>query len=124
MAAERCKIPLHQKMKKPVKPAKNHTSDFPEISYIPDHVPTQPVPLKERPRQFRIDHEMAIIRAQHEQIARKIEVFWGEQECIKYIRHLIISGDDASGHDRECFKHEVLSALINLQALHKLRKTS
>lgn len=109
-------------MKKPVKPTQSNASDFPEISYTEDHVPTQPVPLKERPRQFRIDHEMTIIRAQHETIARKIEVFWGDPECIDYIRQLILDGDDGGARNRDGFKREVLSALINLQALHRLRK--
>ena len=109
-------------MKKQVKPTQSSTLDFPEIGYTEDHVPTRPVPLKELPRQFRIDHEMTIIRSQHETIARKIEVFWGEQECVDYIRQLILDGCDEVGRSRSGFKREVLSALINLLSFHTLRK--
>jgi hypothetical protein len=108
-------------MKQPVKPVPGSPLDFPQIIYTEEHAPTQPMPLKDLPRQVRIDHELAIIRADHERIARKIEVFWGEQECIDYVRQLILDGSDDLGRTRSGFKREVLAALINLLSLHQLR---
>ncbi len=107
-------------MKNPFNPTQSSSFDFPEISYAQEHLQTQPVPLKERPRQVRIEHEMAILRAHHERIARKIEVFWGHPECMGYIKQLILDGADDTGRTRFGFKSEVLSALINLSNLHQI----
>lgn len=93
---------------------------FPELIHHEDFEPTRPMPMHELPRQFRIEHEMGIIRANHERIARAIEVFWGHKDCIEYIQKLILSGGDGVGKARIGFKREVLSALINLTSLHEL----
>lgn len=78
--------------------------------------------LDELPRQARIDHEMAIVRAHHERIAKAIEIFWGHRDCIEYLQQLILSGGDGAGKTRVGFKHEVLAALINLTSLHDVQQ--
>lgn len=92
---------------------------FPEIIPEQELELTRPMPLHERPRKVRIEHEMAIIRAHHERIAKIINVFWGHKECVEYLQQLILNGDDGDGKARVGFKREVLSALINLVALHE-----
>lgn len=83
-------------------------------------MPTRPMPLHERPLQARIDAEMAVIAEHHIRIALAIEKFWGHRDCVEYLRTLILSGGDNSGKARVGFKSEVLSALINLAALHQI----
>lgn len=78
------------------------------------------MPLHERPLQARIDNEMAIIAERHVRIALAIEKFWGHRDCVEYLQKLIMSGGDQDGHLRVGFKSEVLSALINLAAMHKI----
>jgi hypothetical protein len=78
--------------------------------------------LHELPRQFRIDHNMAVIRAHHERIAKAINIFWGHRDCVEYLQQLILSGGDGDGKARIGFKHEVVAALINLISLHEVRK--
>lgn len=95
---------------------------FPELLHNPEEVPTRPLPLYEMPRQARIDHEMAIIKAHHERIAKAIEVFWGHRECVDYLQQLIFNGGDGVGRARVGFKREVLSALINVAALHEVQQ--
>ncbi len=109
-------------MTKPAKPPTRDPWDFPEINYSEEAPRTHPVPLHEQPRQIRIEHEMAIVRAQHERIARAIEVFWGDQKCNDYIQQLVFDGGDSVGRTRIGFKRDVLSALINLLSLHEIRK--
>ncbi len=77
------------------------------------------MPLHERPLQARIDAEMAVIAEHHIRIALAIEKFWGHRDCVEYLRTLILSGGDNDGKARVGFKSEVLSALINLAALHQ-----
>lgn len=78
------------------------------------------MPLHERPLQARIDHEMAIIFRHHARIAHAIEKFWGHRDCVEYLQKLILSGGHQDGQARVGFKPEVLSALINLAALHRV----
>lgn len=92
---------------------------FPELSNAHEFEPTRPMPLHEMPRQIRIDHEMAIIRAHHERIAKSIEVFWGHADCLEYLQQLMFNGGDGFGRMRIGFKPEVMSALINLAGLHE-----
>jgi len=80
---------------------------------------TQPLPLQELPRQARIDGEIAVVRAHHARIAEAIQVLWGHRDCEKYLQQLIINGGDGVMRTREGFKSEVVSALINLAALHE-----
>jgi hypothetical protein len=92
---------------------------FPSISWEEEDLATRPTPLHERPLQARIDHEMEVIAAHHVRIALAIEKFWGHRDCVEYIEKLVLSGNTEGGH-RVGFKPEVVSALINLAAMHKL----
>lgn len=92
---------------------------FPQLIQHDDFEPTRPMPLHERPRQARIDCEMAIISVHHPRIFNAINVFWGHTDCVEYLQNLILSGGDGFGNARVGFKREVLSALINLLALHE-----
>jgi hypothetical protein len=91
---------------------------FPSLSWEDEELPTRPMPLHELPMQARIDHEMSIIAEHHIRIALAIEKFWGHRDCVEYIQQLILNGS-VNGQDRAGFKSDVLSALINLVALHK-----
>lgn len=94
---------------------------FPDLLHEDEEQPTRPMPLHERPRQFRIDHEMEIIRAHHERIAKSIEMFWGHRDCVEYLQKLVFSGGDGAGKARVGFKPEVLEALMNLASLHETK---
>lgn len=96
---------------------------FPSLIQDAEDEPTRPMALHELPRQFRIDHEMAIISVHHERIAKAIEVFWGHRDCVKYLEQLILNGGDGGGRARIGFKREVLSALITLTTLHEVRQS-
>ena len=78
------------------------------------------MPLHERPLQARIDAELAVIAENHVRIALSIEKFWGHRDCVEYIQKLILSGGRQDGNDRAGFKAEVVSALMNLAAMHKI----
>ncbi len=93
-------------------------TDFPDLTQNVEYQPTRRMALEEFPRQARIDHEMAIVRAHHERIAKAIELFWGHRDCVEYLQQLILSGGDGAGKARIGFKHKVLAALINLSSLH------
>lgn len=93
---------------------------FPSLSWEDDDLQTRPVPLHERPLQARIDTEMAVIAERHARIALAIEKFWGHRDCVEYLQRLILSGGDSDGRARVGFKPEVVSALMNLVALHQL----
>jgi hypothetical protein len=92
---------------------------FPSLQWEDDDLPTRPMPLHERPLQARVDFEMAIIAERHARIALAIEKFWGHRDCVEYLQKLIMSGGHQDGQTRMGFKTEVLSALINLVALHQ-----
>lgn len=94
---------------------------FPDLIQNEEEVPTRPMGLHELPRPIRIEHEMAIIRAHHERIAKAIDVFWGHRDCVEYLQQLILSGGDGAGKTRVGFKHEVLAALITLTGLHEVQ---
>jgi hypothetical protein len=80
------------------------------------------LPLQKLPRQGRIDHELAIIGVHHERIRKAIQLFWGHRECVVYLQQLILSDRYGIGRARTGFKREVLSALINLAALHEVQR--
>ncbi|APW44339.1 hypothetical protein RS694_18640 [Rhodoferax saidenbachensis] len=101
------------------KDSKFQETGFPSLSWEEEDLPTRPMPLHERPLQARIDNEMAIIAEHHIRIALSIEKFWGHKDCTEYLQSLILSGYK-EGEKRVGFKSEVLSALINLAALHRL----
>lgn len=86
-----------------------------------DGLDTRPLPLNERPLQAQIDRELAIIAEHHIRIALAIEKFWGHRDCVEYLRTLILNGGYSDGAtQRVGFKLEVISALINLTALHQI----
>ncbi|MCF8167720.1 MAG: hypothetical protein K9K38_08570 [Rhodoferax sp.] len=93
---------------------------FPSLQWEDENLPTRPMPLHERPIQARIDSEMAVIAKHHMRIAQAIEKFWGHRDCVEYLEKLILSGGDGVGRARVGFKNEVVTALINLIALHQV----
>jgi hypothetical protein len=94
---------------------------FPDFGRGLENEPTRPLSLEELPRQVRIDRSMAVIATHHERIAKAITLFWGHKECIDLLQKLILDGGDGFGKARVGFKLEVLSALINLAALHEIQ---
>lgn len=94
---------------------------FPSLQWEDDDLPTRPLPLHERPLQARIDSEMDIIRHYHPRIVSAIEKFWGHRDCVEYLQKLILSGGHQDGHNRVGFKSEVLTALMNLAAMHQVK---
>ena len=103
------------------KDSRYEETGFPSLQWEDDDLPTRPMPLHERPLQARIDAEMAVIAEHHIRIALAIEKFWGHRDCVEYLRTLIMSGGDSEGRARVGFKSEVVSALMNLVALHQQR---
>ena len=101
-------------------PAKKFTG-FPDANHGADFAATRPMTLYELPEQARIDHEMDIITAHHERIAKAIKMFWGHRDCVEYLQQLILSGGDGVGRARIGFKHEVVAALMNLIELHEVK---
>ncbi len=100
------------------KDSRYQETGFPSLQWEDDDLPTRPMPLHERPFQARVDAEMAVIAEHHMRIALAIEKFWGHRDCIEYMQSLVLNGYN-EGHKRMGFKSEVVSALINLVALHK-----
>jgi hypothetical protein len=95
---------------------------FPDLNHGVEFQATRPLTLSELPRQAQIDLQMAVIRSHHERIAKAIELFWGHKDCVEYLQQLILNGGDGVGRMRVGFKHEVLSALINLTELHEVQQ--
>lgn len=93
---------------------------FPELINTEADETTRPLPIRELPRQFQIDHAMAIIRTHHARIASAIDMFWGHKDCVEYLHQLILNGGDGVGRTRVGFKHEVLAAFMHLITLHDL----
>lgn len=94
---------------------------FPSLQWEDDDLPTRPMPLHERPLQARIDSEMAIVNQYHPRIVAAIEKFWGHRDCVEYLQKLILSGGHQDGQNRVGFKSEVLTALMNLAAMHQVK---
>lgn len=105
-------------MQDPKDDSRYQETGFPSLSWEEEDLPTRPTPLHERPLQARIDSEMEIIAQHHVRIALAIEKFWGHRDCVEYIQKLILNGDN-DGQKRVGFKPEVVSALMNLAALHR-----
>jgi hypothetical protein len=95
---------------------------FPAVSWEEEEMATRPMALHEMPREFRIDHEMAIVARHHERVEKAIRTFWGHRDCDEYLQQLILKGCDGGGNNRVGFKPAVLSALMNLASLHKIRQ--
>lgn len=110
-------------MQDPTDDSRFHETGFPTLQWEEEEdLVTRPMPLHERPMQARIDNEMAIVAEHHVRIALAIEKFWGHKDCVEYLQKLIMSGGYQEGQARmrAGFKPEVLSALMNLVALHRL----
>lgn len=105
-------------MQDPKDDSRYQETGFPSLSWEEEDLPTRPTPLHERPLQARIDSEMEIIAQHHVRIALAIEKFWGHRDCVEYIQKLVLNGDN-DGQKRVGFKPEVVSALMNLAALHR-----
>jgi hypothetical protein len=101
------------------KDSRYQETGFPSLQWEEEDLPTRPMPLHERPLQARIDNEMAVVAEHHVRIALAIEKFWGHRDCVEYLQKLILSGY-SEGQKRMGFKPEVVSALINLAALHRI----
>ncbi|MDP1999348.1 MAG: hypothetical protein Q8K22_07110 [Rhodoferax sp.] len=100
--------------------SENLPTDFPPLDYAGEDEPTQPAPLEEIPKKIStFEHELTIIRAHHEHIARGIELFWGHRDCIEFLQKLILNGGDGASRTRSGFKHEVVEALLNMIALQE-----
>lgn len=97
---------------------KDKDAGFPDLNMKEEEITTRPMGLHEFPRQFQIDQEMAVIALHHARIEKAIRTFWGHPDCVDYLQKLILSGGDGAGHSRVGFKAVVLSALMNLEALH------
>jgi hypothetical protein len=82
---------------------------------------TRPTPLFELPPEVQIEHNLNIVRAYHARIADAIEMFWGHRDCGEYLEQLVTNGGDGFDHTRIGFKHEVITALIELSALHEIK---
>ena len=109
---------IHRTFKAEQAMPENLLTDFPPLEYSPEDEPTQPMPLGEIPKNIStLDHEIAIIRAHHEHIAKGIELFWGHRDCVEYLQKLILNGGDGVRKNRSGFKHEVVEAILNLIAL-------
>jgi hypothetical protein len=94
---------------------------FPSLQWEDEDLPTRPMPLHELPVQARIDAELCVIAQHHLRIVQAIEKFWGHRDCVEYLQTLILSGGYKDNQNRVGFKSEVLSALINLASLHKVK---
>ena len=57
----------------------------------------------------------------HPRIVAAIEKFWGHRDCVEYLQKLILSGGHQDGQSRAGFKSEVLTALMNLAAMHQVK---
>lgn len=101
------------------KDSRYEETGFPSLQWEDEELPTRPMPLHERPLQARVDHELETIGKHHMRIVLAIQKFWGHRDCEEYLQSLILSGGYKENHARVGFKSEVLSALINLAALHR-----
>ena len=101
--------------------SRSKDSGFPSLDWEDDALDTRPLPLHELPSHVRIENELSVIAARHQRIADSIRIFWGHHDCIEYMQNLIMSGYK-EGVVRMGFKPEIISALMNLIALHPARK--
>lgn len=93
------------------------STEFPKIEWEEEVPVTRPQPLHETPPPARVAAQLELVRKLHPRIALTIESLWGFPECVKYINSLVMSSDDRGVH-REGFRPEVLTALMNLMAMH------
>ena len=104
---------------------KNESLGFPPLSDKPDEsmeLDTWPMPLHELPVEHQVQQALIVVAHRHPHIAKAIAMFWGHQEAADYLRQLIFDGSDPKSHTREGFKSDVLTALLNLQSLHVVKK--
>lgn len=104
------------------KDSRYQETGFPTLQWEDDSLDTRPQPFYEKPWEYQVESQMAIIESFHPRIAKSIHAFWGHKDCVEYLQTLILNGGYSEAHvtQRVGFKTEVLSALINLAGLHKL----
>ena len=96
-------------------------TEFPNLIEYDDFVDTQPRLDDDIRSDLSVEHQMAIIGAHNERIRKAIDMFWGHRDCVAYIEQLILNGGDGVERARIGFKQEVLTAMINLIELHKVK---
>lgn len=98
--------------------SKNEFLGFPDLIQDFDDLVTRPMPLHELPLDARIDHELSIISLHHDRIAKMIQMSWGHQDCMDYMQTLMLSGGDGVDRIRSGFSPDVVTAIMNLTAMH------
>lgn len=104
---------------------KNEALEFPPLVDKPEEeneVDTWPMPLHDLPVEHQVQQALIVVAHRHPHIAKAIATFWGYQEGADYLKQLIFDGSDPKSHTREGFKADVLTALLNLQSLHVIKR--
>ena len=104
---------------------KNESLGFPPLVDKPDDdVPldTWPMPLHDLPVEHQVQQALIVVAYKHPQVAKAIATFWGYKEGTDYLKQLIFDGSDPKSHTREGFSADVLTALLNLQSLHVIKR--
>lgn len=96
-------------------------TEFPDLIEFDGFEDTRPMTADDIRPELSVERQMAIIGAHHERIRKAIEMFWGHRDCVAYIEQLILNGGDGVDRARIGFKQEVLTAMINLIELHKVK---
>lgn len=105
--------------------SKNESLGFPPIVDKPDDgstTDTWPMPLHDLPVEHQIQQALAVVSQWHPHIAKAITAFWGHQDAADYLEQLIFDGSDPKSYTREGFRVDVLTALLNLQSLHVIKR--
>lgn len=106
-----------------------HMCDFPPTEALESTIPglevreefdlaTQPLPLQDLPKDCRMQQAMKVIERDYQRIHMAINSLWGHRECGEYLQKLLMSSDDAAGHNRMGFKTEIVTAMFVLSDLH------
>ncbi len=66
------------------------------------------------------EDSMAMVRRHHPHIGDRLHAIWGYRECGEYLQRLVLTAHDVQGNARVGFKPEVMTALMNLSAMHKV----
>jgi hypothetical protein len=106
--------------------SKNESLGFPSLVDKPGDEPitdTWPMPLHDLPEEHQIQQALTVVASQHPQIAKALVAIWGYQEGADYLEQLVFNGSDPRSHTREGFSTDVLTALLNLQSLHVVKRS-